>query len=119
MTVPERFGGPDLPPSVVAELTAILAAADPNIAQIPHSHFVYLNLLRHNGSVELQRRIFAAVRDGGRVANAQSERGGKTIADISTRLTPAADGYVLDGEKFYATGSLLSLIHISEPTRPY
>lgn len=108
VTVPERFGGPDLPPSVVAELTAILAAADPNIAQIPHSHFVYLNLLRHNGSVELQRRIFAAVRDGGRVANAQSERGGKTIADISTRLTPAADGYVLDGEKFYATGSLFA-----------
>lgn len=39
ITVPATFGGADLPPSAVAEVVRVLAAADPNIAQIPHSHF--------------------------------------------------------------------------------
>src|SRR5262249_5980763 len=42
--VPAAFGGADLPPSAVAEVVRRLAIADPNIAQIPHSHFVYVNL---------------------------------------------------------------------------
>jgi alkylation response protein AidB-like acyl-CoA dehydrogenase len=39
ITVPSKCGGAELPPSIVAEVLRILAAADPNIAQIPHSHF--------------------------------------------------------------------------------
>ncbi|AFR48141.1 SfnB family sulfur acquisition oxidoreductase [Gordonia sp. KTR9] len=111
LTVPARFGGLDVRPSVLAEVVAILAAADASIAQIPHSHFVYLNLVRLSAGHALQERIFTDVLAGGRVANAQSERGGKTVADISTRLTPidGEDGrFVLDGEKFYCTGSLFA-----------
>ncbi|MGC4933792.1 SfnB family sulfur acquisition oxidoreductase [Gordonia sp. DT30] len=109
ITVPARFGGVDLAPSVVADVTRILAAADPNIAQIPHSHFVYLNLLRLAAPEELARRHFDAVLRGGRVANAQSERGGKTVADVSTTLSTEGPGrFRLDGEKFYATGSLFA-----------
>ncbi|ASR02384.1 SfnB family sulfur acquisition oxidoreductase [Gordonia rubripertincta] len=111
LTVPARFGGLDVAPSVLAEVVSVLAAADPSIAQIPHSHFVYLNLVRLSAGEALQESIFTDVLAGGRVANAQSERGGKTIADISTRLTPV-DGdpgrFVLDGEKFYCTGSLFA-----------
>ena len=108
LTVPARFGGLDVAPSVLAEVVSILAAADPSIAQIPHSHFVYLNLVRLAAPEQLAERIFADVLAGGRIANAQSERGGKTIADISTRLTPVdgdATRFSLDGEKFYCTGS--------------
>ena len=106
ITVPARFGGADLAPGVVAEIVRILATADPNIAQIPHSHFVYLNLLRLAGTRTQQQDIFADVLGGGRIANAQSERGGKTIADISTTITPVSGGLQLDGSKFYCTGSL-------------
>lgn len=105
ISVPAVDGGPALPPSAVAEVTAILAAADPNIAQIPHSHFVYLNLLRLAAPESLRRRIDAAVLAGSQIANAQSERGGATVADIATTLVPDADGFVLDGDKFYCTGS--------------
>jgi SfnB family sulfur acquisition oxidoreductase len=106
ITVPARFGGADLPPSVVAEVVRILATADPNIAQIPHSHFVYLNLLRLAADPAQQRDLFEAVLGGSRIANAQSERGGKTVADIAT--TVRSDGGVLrlDGAKYYCTGSL-------------
>ncbi|MCS3780496.1 SfnB family sulfur acquisition oxidoreductase [Tsukamurella ocularis] len=105
LTVPARFGGPDLPPSVVAEVFRTLATVDGSLAQIPHSHYVYLTALRLAGPEELQRRIFEQVLDGARVANAQSERGGRTVADVATTLTRTPDGAHLDGEKFYCTGS--------------
>ncbi|MBF6437548.1 acyl-CoA dehydrogenase family protein [Nocardia cyriacigeorgica] len=108
ITVPAEFGGAQLPPSVVADVLRILAAADPNIAQIPHSHFVYLNLLRLAGSPQQRSRYFGAVLDGARIANAQSERTGSTVADISTTVRPAASGYRIDGTKFYCTGSLFA-----------
>ncbi|MEU7142154.1 acyl-CoA dehydrogenase family protein [Nocardia sp. NPDC046473] len=108
ITVPAAYGGADLPPSAVAEVVRILAAADPNIAQIPHSHFVYVNLVRLAGTAEQRQRYFAQVLDGGRIANAQSERGGVTIADISTTLRPAGNQFRVDGRKFYCTGSLFA-----------
>ncbi|WP_039802871.1 SfnB family sulfur acquisition oxidoreductase [Nocardia araoensis] len=108
ITVPAAHGGADLPPSAVAEVTRILATADPNIAQIPHSHFVYVNLLRLAGTAQQQERYFGRVLDGGRIANAQSERGGATVADIATTLRPVDDRFRVDGVKYYCTGSLFA-----------
>ncbi|WP_249359538.1 acyl-CoA dehydrogenase family protein [Nocardia cyriacigeorgica] len=108
ITVPAEYGGAQLPPSVVADVVRILAAADPNIAQIPHSHFVYLNLLRLAGSPQQRSRYFGAVLDGARIANAQSERSGATVADISTTVRPSGSGFRVDGTKFYCTGSLFA-----------
>ncbi|MGQ4617426.1 SfnB family sulfur acquisition oxidoreductase [Nocardia sp. R7R-8] len=108
ITVPAAHGGADLPPSAVAEVTRILATADPNIAQIPHSHFVYLNLLRLAGTAQQQQRYFGRVLDGGRIANAQSERGGATAADVATTVRPVDDRFRVDGVKYYCTGSLFA-----------
>ncbi|RDI42035.1 acyl-CoA dehydrogenase family protein [Nocardia mexicana] len=108
ITVPAHLGGPDLPPSAVAEVVRILAAADPNIAQIPHSHFVYVNLLRLAGSADQRRRYLGQVLDGGRIANAQSERSGATVAEISTTVRPAGGRLRIDGVKYYCTGSLFA-----------
>ncbi|MEU2040283.1 SfnB family sulfur acquisition oxidoreductase [Nocardia niwae] len=108
ITVPAAHGGADLPPSAVAEVTRILATADPNIAQIPHSHFVYVNLLRLAGTPQQKERYFRRVLDGGRIANAQSERGGATVADIATTLRPVGDRFRVDGVKYYCTGSLFA-----------
>lgn len=105
ITVPRQYGGADLPPSTVAEVVRILATVDPNIAQIPHSHFVYLNLLRLAGSERQQHEYYGHVRHGASIANAQSERGGRTAADIATTLRPAGDGFRIDGVKHYCTGS--------------
>ncbi|MGY4098850.1 SfnB family sulfur acquisition oxidoreductase [Nocardia sp. R16R-3T] len=108
ITVPAALGGADLPPSAVAEVVRILAAADPNIAQIPHSHFVYLNLLRLAGAAGQQARYFGQVLAGARIANAQSERGSATVADIATTVRPVGDRFRIDGVKFYCTGSLFA-----------
>lgn len=110
VTVPAALGGADLPPSEVAEIVRVLASADPNIAQIPHSHFVYVNLLKLAGTEEQQRRYLGAVLGGARIANAQSERGGATVADIATTIAPIEAGqrFRIDGTKYYCTGSLFA-----------
>ncbi len=108
ITVPAEYGGADLPPSVVADVIRILAAADANIAQIPHSHFVYLNLLRVAATPEQLGRYSRQLLRGARIANAQAERTGRTAADVATTLTPVGQQFRVDGAKYYCTGSLFA-----------
>lgn len=108
ITVPVEHGGADLPPSVVAEVIRILSAADPNVGQIPHSHFVYVNLLRLAGSPGQLSHYSQRLLAGGRIANAQAERSGPTAADVATTLRPTDDGFRIDGTKYYCTGSLFA-----------
>jgi SfnB family sulfur acquisition oxidoreductase len=109
ITVPRAYGGAEVTLETLAQVISTLASADPNVAQIPQSHFVYLELIRQLGTSAQQELVFGEVLAGGRLANAQSEAGSKTVADIRTRLHGnRREGYVLDGEKFYCTGSLLA-----------
>ncbi|TXI41444.1 MAG: SfnB family sulfur acquisition oxidoreductase [Mycobacterium sp.] len=110
ITVPAGYGGADLPPSVVAEVIRILSAADPNVGQIPHSHFVYVNLLRLAGSPDQLKHYSQRLLAGARIANAQAERTGPTAADVATTLRPSGDGFRIDGTKYYCTGSLFAQI---------
>ena len=109
VTVPQEYGGPGLPVETLAEVIRLVAAGDPSVAQIPHSHFVYVNALKHQGSEEQKRRLFRAVLDGGSFGNAQSEIGTKHVRDFRTTLTPDGSGnWRLDGEKGYCTGALFA-----------
>jgi len=109
ITVPVEFGGADVSAETLAQVVSLIASADPNVAQIPQSHFVYLELVRQFGTPAQQQLLFGEVLAGRRLANAQSEAGSKTVADIRTSLRPSADGdLILEGEKFYCTGSLLA-----------
>jgi SfnB family sulfur acquisition oxidoreductase len=110
LTVPAQLGGPDVPLSVVAEVLRIIATADPNIAQIPHSHFVYVNLLRWAGSQTQQDQLLGQVLAGGMFGNAQSEAGAPTPGTVRTTLRPDGHGYVIDGDKFYCTGAYFAQV---------
>jgi SfnB family sulfur acquisition oxidoreductase len=107
VTVPAEFGGADVPAATLAEVIRLLAAADPNIAQIPQSHFVYLQVLKRQGTAEQQRFFFGEVLAGKRLGNAQSEAGTKHVQDYRTRLRANGDGtFTLSGTKHYSTGAL-------------
>jgi SfnB family sulfur acquisition oxidoreductase len=109
ITVPAEYGGADLPPSTVTDVIRILSAADPNIGQIPHSHFVYANLLRLAGSDEQRAYYAQQLLNGAQIANAQAERNGPTAADVATTLSPTGDGrFRIDGTKYYCTGSVFA-----------
>ncbi|MGW8379506.1 SfnB family sulfur acquisition oxidoreductase [Streptomyces sp. ODS28] len=109
VTVPAAYGGADVRAATVAEIFRLLASADPSLAQIPQSHFAYVNVLRHQGTDAQREFFFGEVLAGRRFGNAQSEAGTKHVMDYRTRLTAAPDGsYVLDGVKHYSTGALFA-----------
>ncbi|KQW49135.1 SfnB family sulfur acquisition oxidoreductase [Nocardioides sp. Root1257] len=120
ITVPREYGGADLGAGAVAEVFRLLAIGDPNVAQIPHSHFVYVNALRHRGSRAQQSFFFGEALEGKRFGNAQSEVGTKHVRDYRTTLREQSeDQWVLDGEKGYSTGALFAdwipvLAHLGE-----
>ncbi|MEV6996275.1 SfnB family sulfur acquisition oxidoreductase [Streptomyces sp. NPDC093982] len=109
VTVPAEFGGADIRTETLAEIFRLLASADASLAQIPQSHFVYVGVLRRQGTREQQEFLFGEVLAGKRFGNAQSEAGTSHVQDIRTRLRRRPDGsYVLDGVKHYSTGALFA-----------
>jgi len=124
ITVPAAYGGADLPATTVAEVFRLLATGDPSVAQVPHSHFVYVNALRHRGTPVQKHLFFGEVLAGRRIGNAQSETGTRHVRDIRTTLTPDGPGrWRLDGTKGYSTGALFAdwipvLAHLDTLTDP-
>ncbi|MEU6794108.1 SfnB family sulfur acquisition oxidoreductase [Nonomuraea wenchangensis] len=109
VTVPRAYGGADVSARTLAEVFRLLAAADPNLAQIPHSHFVYVNVLRQQGTDVQRKFFFGEVLDGRRFGNAQSEAGTRHVQDYRTSLVAAPEGgFLLNGTKHYSTGALFA-----------
>ncbi|MFF0584531.1 SfnB family sulfur acquisition oxidoreductase [Streptomyces sp. NPDC003781] len=109
VTVPAQFGGADVSTETLAEIFRLLASADASLAQIPQSHFVYINVLRRQGTQAQKEFFFGEVLAGKRFGNAQSEAGTSHVQDIRTRLARRPDGsYVLNGVKHYSTGALFA-----------
>ncbi|HCT2237023.1 TPA: acyl-CoA dehydrogenase family protein, partial [Klebsiella quasipneumoniae] len=106
ITVPRRFGGAEVSAATLAQVIAILSAADPSLGQIPQNHYCLLEDIRLQGSDDQQAFFFAQVLQGYRFANALSETGGKTVLDIRTRIVQGAEGLRITGRKGYCTGSL-------------
>jgi SfnB family sulfur acquisition oxidoreductase len=104
ITVPADDGGPGLGPATLAEVTRIIAAADPAIAQVPQAHYLLIDVLVVHGRPEQRKRLFADVLAGRRIGNALAERGGTHAQDLKTRIS----GGRLDGVKYYTTGALTS-----------
>ena len=108
IAVPAQYGGLDVSNAVLAEVTAILAAADGSIGQIPQNHFYILEALRTDGSEEQKRYFFGRALAGDRFGNALSERGTKTVGHYNTRIVRDAPGYRINGTKYYSTGVLFA-----------
>jgi SfnB family sulfur acquisition oxidoreductase len=108
ITVPKAFGGAEVRAGTLAEVIAIIAAADGSIGQIPQNHFFMLEGLRLEGTEEQKRFFYARVLAGERIGNALSEIGTKTSHDHTTKLTRDGAGYRVNGRKFYSTGVLFA-----------
>ena len=106
ITVPKAYGGAGVSNVALAQVVALIAAADPSLGQIPQNHFYALEVLRVNGTHEQKQRLYAEVLAGQRFGNALAEIGTKTAHDRTTHLAKAEHGYRITGRKFYATGAL-------------
>lgn len=110
LLVPRAYGGPGVSAGTLAEVTAIISAADASIGQIPQNHHYMVEAIRLGASEAQKAWLFERILDGDRLGNCFTEIGGKTPVDFRTRILPApsGDGFVLNGQKFYSTGSLFA-----------
>ena len=113
ITIPKTYGGAGVSFAALAQVIALIAAADPSIGQIPQNHLAALDAIRFAGSEAQKAYWFGRVLQGYRLGNAFSEAKSKHVGAFEATLTPDGDGYVVSGEKFYATAALFAhFIHI-------
>ena len=108
ITVPKAFGGAEVSSYTVAQVIALMSGADGSIGQIPQNHFYALEVLRNTGTEQQKKKLYAEVLQGARFGNALAEFKTKSASQKQTSITKTADGFVVNGEKFYCTGSLFA-----------
>lgn len=113
ITVPREYGGAGVSAATLAEVTAIISAADSSIGQIPQNHFYMVEALALAGTEEQKQHYFARILEGDRLGNAFTEIGTKTPVDYKTRFVEKDGRLLLNGQKFYATGSLFAHIIVA------
>ena len=113
ITIPKEYGGPAVSFATLAEVIAIISAADPSLGQLPQNHFAAIDAIRTTALEEQKKLWFGRVLQGYRLGNAFSEGRPKNVGVFETTLTPDGRGFRVNGEKFYATGALFAhFIHI-------
>lgn len=108
ITVPKQYGGAEVSSHTVAKVIALFSGVDGSIGQIPQNHFYALEVLRNTGTAQQQQKLYQEVLEGARFGNALAEFKTKTAAQKHTQISQTEHGYVVNGEKFYCTGSLFA-----------
>lgn len=108
ITVPRQYGGADVGFATLAEVFALLSAADPALGQIPQNHVGVLALVREVGTPEQRKAFFGDVLAGHRIGNAGPERNRTGITHMTTRLVSTPDGLRLTGRRYYSTGAIFA-----------
>lgn len=109
INIPKQYGGAQVKHRTLSQVIRILASADPALTQISENHLSFLEQVRLDASEAQKQLIFGDILKGQRLGNALSERGGRTVLDLKTRIIPNDQGtYTVNGKKFYATGAILA-----------
>ena len=106
--IPKEQGGWGASLPQLFQLLTELAEADSNLPQALRAHFAFVeDRLNQPASAE-RDRWFRRFSDGELVGSGWTEIGTVKLGDVITRVTPAANGWTLSGEKFYSTGTLFA-----------
>ena len=121
-------GGMQLPVLLTQAAFSLFKGANVGTAAYPFLTIANANVIHRFGS-DAQRAKFLGPLLAGRFFGTMvltEPQAGSSLSDISTSATPNADGtYSIVGNKIFISAGdhelseNLSLIHISEPTRPY
>lgn len=108
IAVPREYGGPQVSCGTIADVFAIISAADPALGQIPQNQFGVLQLILSTGTERQKRILLQSVLEGWRIGNAGPERGTRDTLELKARITADGNGFVINGQKFYSTGALFA-----------
>ena len=106
ISVPAEHGGPALPASTVVEVLRRLSRADGAVGQLLLSHYVIAQAISGLGQLDPAPRIYADLLAGAQLGNATAERGTQHALDRRTIVREQDGHWVLNGTKYYATGTL-------------
>lgn len=106
--VPQVYGGDGASLPQLIQLLIELATADSNVPQALRGHFAFvedrLNAHDTSNRTEWFRRFVA----GELVGNAWTEVGDVKIGNVNTVVSRKQDRWVVNGSKYYSTGSLFA-----------
>ena len=108
ISIAREFGGPQVSFVTLAEVFAIISAADPALGQIPQNQVGILSLIAATATRAQKEQLFASVLQGWRIGNAGPERGSKNTLELKARITAEGDDFAISGQKFYSTGALFA-----------
>lgn len=108
LRVPTRYGGEGVGLGDFVGLLIDLAAADSNVAHLFRGHFVFIDDVILTGRESTARTWANRAVNGSVVANASSEQGGQGWWDTSTKIEVRDGRALLNGVKYYSTGSNFS-----------
>lgn len=107
LRVPRQYGGPGGTVEDLIIEVIRLAEADSNVAHLYRGHFGFVDSLLFKPE-EQKQHWYAEVLRGRTVGNASTEKGGNALGTLNTVLTRSEEGWLLNGEKFYSTGTIFS-----------
>lgn len=106
--VPREHGGAGASLPQLFQLLIELAEADSNIPQALRGHFAFVED-RLNAAPGPAREVwFKRFVDGQLVGNAWTEVGAVAIGDLITKVTQKNGRWVVNGRKYYSTGSIFA-----------
>ncbi|MCU1755012.1 acyl-CoA dehydrogenase family protein [Pseudomonas helleri] len=106
--VPVEFGGAGASISQLFQLLIELAEADSNIVQSLRGHFAFVEDRLNAPPSPARDAWFARFVAGDLVGNGWTEIGAVKIGEVITKVRPEGDDFVLNGAKYYSTGSIFA-----------
>lgn len=88
------------------QLLTELAEADSNLPQALRAHFAFVEDRLNQPDSAQRQSWFRRFADGELVGSGWTEIGTVKLGEVITKVSPVENGWQLDGEKFYSTGSL-------------
>ncbi|MFC9691031.1 acyl-CoA dehydrogenase family protein [Kribbella sp. NPDC056951] len=108
LRVPVEYGGSGASLPQLFRLLIELGAADSNLPQLLRGHFAFTESRIVDADLEARERWGREIASGSLVGNASSELGTTSLAEPRTALTQDGDRWLLNGTKYYSTGTLFA-----------
>lgn len=108
LRVPVEFGGYGLDHAAFLRLLIELAAADSNVAHLFRGHIAIVEDRLSDSDPDSRAIWLTRFGRGEIVGNASTEPGAAVLNERSTRLHEADGRWLLNGTKFYTTGSIFA-----------
>ncbi|CCM80042.1 acyl-CoA dehydrogenase family protein [Rhizobium mesoamericanum] len=108
LRLPEGEGGLGATLPEFFNLLIELSAADSNITQALRGHFGFVENVVNTVPSAFRRRWAERISNGEIAGNAWTEIGDAKQGTFATHIARKGDGLVLNGEKYYTTGSLFA-----------